>query len=67
MVPAYVGDFKEFAKKFQLRQRTIKNNDAATVNGVSAFENDLVYYKVTERNDFKAVDTDAVKAMAITL
>lgn len=67
VVPAYVGDFKEFAKKFQLRQRTIKNSDAATVNSVSAFENDLVYYKVTERNDFKAVDTDAVKALAITM
>ncbi len=67
VVPVYVGDFKEFARKYQLRQRTIKNSDAATVGNVSAFENDLVYYKVTERNDFKAVDGDAVKSLGITL
>ena len=64
--PFFVGDFKEYMRKYNLKGYTIKNSDAATVNSVSAFENDLVYFKVTERNDFKVVDGDAVVRLTLT-
>ena len=64
--PFFVGDFKEYMRKYNLQGYTIKNTDVATVNSVSAFENDLVYFKVTERNDFVVVDSDAVVRLTLT-
>lgn len=64
--PFFVGDFKEYMRKYNLQGYTIKNTDVATVNSVSAFENDLVYFKVTERNDFVVVDKDAVVRLTLT-
>lgn len=64
--PFFVGDFKEFMRKYNLKGYTIKNTDVATVNSVSAFENDLVYFKVTERNDFQTIDGDAVVRLTLT-
>ena len=64
--PFFVGDFKEYMRKYNLQGYTIKNTDVATVNSVSAFENDLVYFKVTERNDFVVVDSAAVVRLTLT-
>lgn len=64
--PFFVGDFKEYMRKYNLQGYTIKNTDVATVNSVSAFENDLVYFKVTERNDFVVIDSDAVVRLTLT-
>ena len=64
--PFFVGDFKEYMRKYNLQGYTIKNTDVATVNSVSAFENDLVYFKVTERNDFVVIDGDAVVRLTLT-
>lgn len=64
--PFFVGDFKEYMRKYNLKGYTIKNTDVATVNSVSAFENDLVYFKVTERNDFVVIDEDAVVRLTLT-
>lgn len=63
----YVGDFKEAVRKFNRQGYTIKSSDVATANGISAFENDLVYYKVTERNDFKQIDGDAFVHLTLTM
>ena len=64
--PFYVGDFKEFARKYDLQKYTIKTTDVGTVNSVSAFENDLTYFRVTERNDFKTIDSGAVVRLTLT-
>ena len=64
--PFFVGDFKEYMRKYNLQGYTIKNTDVATVNSVSAFENDLVYFKVTERNDFVVIDSAAVVRLTLT-
>jgi HK97 family phage major capsid protein len=64
--PFYVGDLKEFMRKYDLQKYTIKLSDNATVNKVSAFENDLTYFRVTERNDFQKVDADAVARLTLT-
>ena len=64
--PFFVGDFKEFMRKYDLRRYTIKQTDVATVGNVSAFENDLNYFKVTERNDFVQIDDDAVVRLTLT-
>lgn len=64
--PFYVGDFKEFARKYDLQKYTIKTTDVGTVNSVSAFENDLTYFRVTERNDFVTIDDDSVVRLTLT-
>jgi len=64
--PFYVGDFKEFMHKYDLQSYTIKTTDVGTVDGVSAFENDLTYFRVTERNDFVKIDADAAVKLTLT-
>lgn len=64
--PFYVGDLKEFMRKYDLQKYAIKLSDIATVNKVSAFENDLTFFKVTERNDFQKIDTDAAVRLTLT-
>lgn len=64
--PFYVGDFKEFIHKYDLQRYTIKTTDVGTVDGVSAFENDLTYFRVTERNDFVKIDTGAAVKLTLT-
>lgn len=64
--PFYVGDFKEFMRKYDLQQYTIKTTDVGTVNSISAFENDLTYFRVTERNDFVKIDADAAVKLTLT-
>lgn len=64
--PFYVGDFKEFMRKYDLQQYTIKTTDVGTVNSISAFENDLTYFRVTERNDFVKIDTDSAVRLTLT-
>ena len=64
--PFYVGDFKEFMRKYDLQSYTIKTTDVGTVDGVSAFENDLTYFRVTERNDFVKIDADAAVKLTLT-
>ncbi len=64
--PFFVGDFKEFMHKYDLQSYTIKTTDVGTVNSVSAFENDLTYFRVTERNDFQPIDSAAVVALTLT-
>ena len=64
--PFFVGDFKEFMRKYDLQKYTIKTTDVGTVNSVSAFENDLTYFRVTERNDFVKIDADAAVKLTLT-
>lgn len=64
--PFFVGDFKEFMRKYDLQSYTIKTTDVGTVNSVSAFENDLTYFRVTERNDFVKIDEDAAVKLTLT-
>lgn len=64
--PFYVGDFYEFMRKYIRAGYTIKQTTEATVGSVSAFQNDLVFFKVTERNDFQVIDDDAVVAATLT-
>lgn len=64
--PFYVGDFKEYMRKYDLQKYTIKTTDVGTVNKISAFENDLTFFKVTERNDFQKVDEAAAVRLTLT-
>jgi hypothetical protein len=53
-------------RKYDLQQYTIKTTDVGTVNSISAFENDLTYFRVTERNDFVKIDTDSAVRLTLT-
>ena len=53
-------------RKYDLQKYTIKTTDVGTVNSVSAFENDLTYFRVTERNDFVKIDADAAVKLTLT-
>ena len=64
--PFFIGDFKEFMHKYVRAGYTIKQTQEATVGGVSAFQNDMVFFKVTERNDFQVIDDDSVVAAVLT-
>ena len=64
--PFYVGDLKEFMRKYDLRKYTIKVTDVGTANNKSAFENDMTYFRITERNDFQKIDGDAAVRLVLT-
>lgn len=58
-IPFIIGDLKEGISGFERRSFTIDITTEATVNGVSAFENELVFFKGSERNDVEVRDKEA--------
>lgn len=58
-VPFIIGDLKEACVYFRRRGFEVETSNTATVNGVSAFENDLVYFKGSEREDVVVRDSAA--------
>lgn len=58
-VPFIIGDLKEACVYFRRRGFEVETSNTATVNGVSAFENDLVYFKGSEREDVVIRDSAA--------
>ncbi len=58
-IPFIVGDMKEAIKFFDRKKVTLKASDAATVGGVSAYENNLTFFRAIERIDVKVKDKNA--------
>lgn len=57
--PFIIGDLKEAITLYDRKQFSIKSSDVATVTGLSAFEEDCMLFKGSERLDVKPRDTDA--------
>ena len=57
--PFIIGDLKEAVTLYDRKQFSIKSSDVATVTGLSAFEEDCLLFKGSERLDVKPRDTDA--------
>lgn len=57
--PFLIGDFMEAVTLYDRKQFSIKSSDVATVTGLSAFEEDCLLFKGSERLDVKPRDTDA--------
>lgn len=66
-VPFIVGDMKEAIKFFDRKKFTLNASDVATVGGVSAFENNLTFFRAIERIDVAVKDVDAFVNGYITL
>lgn len=58
-VPFVVGDMKEAVKFFDRKKISIKASTEASVGGVSAFENNLTFFRAIERIDVKVKDAAA--------
>jgi len=57
--PFFIGDFYEGIVLYDRKQFSIKSSDVASVTGLSAFEEDCILFKGSERLDVKPRDTDA--------
>lgn len=57
--PFIIGDLKDAVKMYDRQLTTIKASDTASTKTYNAFEDDLVLYRATEREDVEVVDTDA--------
>lgn len=57
--PFIIGDLKDAVKMYDRQTTTIKASDTAATKTYNAFEDDLVLYRATEREDVKVVDSDA--------
>lgn len=57
--PFIIGDLKEAITLYDRKQFSIKSSDVATVTGLSAFDEDCLLFKGSERLDVKPRDTDA--------
>ena len=58
-MPFIVGDMKEAIKFFDRKKITMKASDVASVGGVSAFENNLTFFRAIERIDVAVKDVNA--------
>lgn len=57
--PFYIGDFFEGIVMYDRKKFSIKSSDVASVDGLSAFGEDCLLFKGTERLDVRYRDVDA--------
>lgn len=59
-IPFIMGDWAAAIKIFKLKGFQVTTSDVATVGDINAFEQDMTFFKGSERNDCKVVDTKAL-------
>lgn len=59
-MPFIIGDLKEYAKKFDRKQLTLKVSDDASVTDFNAFEQDMTLIRGIMRADYKVKDAEAI-------
>ncbi len=57
--PFFIGDFYEGIVMYDRKKFSIKSSDVASIDGLSAFGEDCLLFKGTERLDVRFRDTDA--------
>lgn len=58
-IPLIIGDLQEGIVFFDRKQLNIKSSDIAAVEGLNAFEEDLILWRAIEREDVKIRDENA--------
>jgi HK97 family phage major capsid protein len=58
--PCFVGDPREFMKKFDRKQLTLTQSSVAAVDGFNAFEEDMTLFRGILREDFQVKDAKAL-------
>lgn len=66
-VPCFVGDAREFLKKFDRKQLTIAQSNEASVTDFNAFEQDMTLFRGCMRADYVVKDTKAMVHGVITV
>lgn len=66
-IPLFIGDGKEFAKKFARKGLTLKQTDSASVSEFNAFEEDLTLIRALERSDYVVKDSTAMVHAELTV
>lgn len=66
-VPCFVGDAREFMKKFDRQQLTVTQSSTASVEGFNAFEEDMTLFRGILREDFQVKDAKALVYGEITI
>ena len=59
-VPFLIGSWKDAIKVFKYKGFQVTTSNVATVGDINAFEQDVTFFKGSERNDCKAVDKKAL-------
>lgn len=57
--PFFIGDFYEGIVMYDRKKFSIKSSDVASIDGLSAFGEDCLLFKGTERLDVRYRDVDA--------
>lgn len=58
--PFFIGDFKEYGKKFDRQQLSIMQSNTAAVTDFNAFEQDMTLFRGILREDFQVKDAKAI-------
>jgi HK97 family phage major capsid protein len=66
-IPFIMGDLKEYVKKFDRKQITIKTSDSAAVEGFNAFEEDMTLFRALMRADYVVKDSAAIVRGELTV
>lgn len=67
VIPMYIGDLYEGIKLFDRRMITLKQSDVASIGEVNAFEDDLVIFRGTMREDVEPFDDGAWVRGSVTV
>lgn len=59
-IPFFIGDFKSAIKIFKYKGFQVTTSNVATVGDINAFEQDVTFFKGSERNDCKVIDKKAL-------
>lgn len=59
-IPFFIGDFKAAIKIFERSGFQVTVSNVATVGDINAFEQDVTFFKGSERNDCKVIDDKAM-------
>ena len=65
--PCFVGDPREFMKKFDRKQLTIVQSSTAAVTDFNAFEEDMTLFRGILREDFQVKDSKALVYGELTI